>query len=160
MTSSKRNIFRVTGHLCGEFTGDQWIPRTKASGAGLWSFLWSAPEWTLSKQSWGWRFETSSPLCHRNVNLEKSVSYISKFNTLCSWCGQIAAWITLKQAKLSGKWQPLWSHRCTSARTFELAVCARISWWNITMYCNGGSLMDSLGHWTKLTDVNVCKTCK
>ena len=31
MTSSNGNIFRVTGHLCGEFTGDWWIPRTKAS---------------------------------------------------------------------------------------------------------------------------------
>ena len=29
MTSSNRNIFRVIGHLCGEFTG----PRTKASDA-------------------------------------------------------------------------------------------------------------------------------
>ena len=36
------NIFRVTGHLCGEFTGDRWIPRTKASDAELWRFLWSA----------------------------------------------------------------------------------------------------------------------
>ena len=31
MTSSNGNIFRVTGHLCGEFTGLRWIPRTKAS---------------------------------------------------------------------------------------------------------------------------------
>ena len=37
------NIFRVTGHLCGEFTGHRWIPRTKASDAELWCFLWSAP---------------------------------------------------------------------------------------------------------------------
>ena len=44
MTSSNGNIFRVTGHLCGEFTGPQWIPRTKASDAELWCFLWSAPE--------------------------------------------------------------------------------------------------------------------
>ena len=26
MTSSNGNIFRVTGHLCGEFTGTRWIP--------------------------------------------------------------------------------------------------------------------------------------
>ena len=38
------NIFRVTGHLWGEFTGRRWIPRTKASDAELWCFLWSAPE--------------------------------------------------------------------------------------------------------------------
>ena len=43
MTSSNGNIFRVTGHLCGEFTGPQWIPRTKASDAELSCFLWSAP---------------------------------------------------------------------------------------------------------------------
>ena len=30
MTSSNVNIFRVTGHLREEFTGDRWIPGTKA----------------------------------------------------------------------------------------------------------------------------------
>ena len=47
MTSSNGNIFRVTGPLCGEIAGHRWIPRTKASDAELWCFLWSAPEWTL-----------------------------------------------------------------------------------------------------------------
>ena len=37
-------FFRITGHLCGEFTGHWWIPHTKASDAELWCFLWSAPE--------------------------------------------------------------------------------------------------------------------
>ena len=41
MTSSNGNIFRVTGHLCGEFTGHPWILLTKASDAELWCFLWS-----------------------------------------------------------------------------------------------------------------------
>ena len=41
MTSSNGNIFRVTGRLCGEFTGPRWIPHTKASDAELWCFLWS-----------------------------------------------------------------------------------------------------------------------
>ena len=36
MTSSNGNIYRVTGPLCGEFTGNRWIPLTKASDAGLW----------------------------------------------------------------------------------------------------------------------------
>ena len=26
ITSSNGNIFRVTGHMCGEFTGNRWIP--------------------------------------------------------------------------------------------------------------------------------------
>ena len=44
LTSSNGNIFRVTGLLCGEFTGSRWIPRTKTSEAELWCFLWSASE--------------------------------------------------------------------------------------------------------------------
>ena len=44
MASSNGNIFRVTGHLCGECTGPWWIPRTKASYAELSCFLWSASE--------------------------------------------------------------------------------------------------------------------
>ena len=43
MTSSNGTIFRATGHLCGEFTSPRWVPRTKASDADLWCFLWSAP---------------------------------------------------------------------------------------------------------------------
>ena len=54
MTSSNGNIFRVTGHLCGEFTGPRWIPRTKASDAELWCFLDLRLDKRLSKQSWGW----------------------------------------------------------------------------------------------------------
>ena len=34
-------FFRITGHLCAEFTGDRWSPGTKASNADLWCFLWS-----------------------------------------------------------------------------------------------------------------------
>ena len=43
-TSSNGNIFRVTGHLCGEFTDPRWIPRTKASDAELKYSLSSASE--------------------------------------------------------------------------------------------------------------------
>ena len=35
MTSSNGHIFRVTGHLCREFTGPRWIPHTKASHGAL-----------------------------------------------------------------------------------------------------------------------------
>ena len=70
MTSSNGNIFRVTSHLCGEFTGPRWIPLTKASDAELWCFFDLRPNKRLSKQWWGWWFET--PPCplrrHRNVN--------------------------------------------------------------------------------------------
>ena len=55
------NIFRVTGHLCGEFTGDRLIPRTKANDAELWFFFFDlCLNKRLSKQFWGWWFETPS----------------------------------------------------------------------------------------------------
>ena len=41
MSSSNGNMFRVTGPLCGQFTGHRWIPRTNARFAELWCFLWS-----------------------------------------------------------------------------------------------------------------------
>ena len=63
------NIFRVTGHLAGDFTGPRWIPRTEASGAELWFFFDLRLNKRLSKQSWVWWFETiSHPLwLHGNV---------------------------------------------------------------------------------------------
>ena len=71
MTSSNGNIFRVTGPLCGEFTGHRWIPRKKASDAELWFvFLDLRLNKWLSKPWWGWWFETlSRPLwCHCYVS--------------------------------------------------------------------------------------------
>ena len=50
MTSSNGNIFRVTGHLCGEFTGPRWIPRTKASDVEFDAFFDMHPNKRLSKQ--------------------------------------------------------------------------------------------------------------
>ena len=35
MTSSNKNIFRVTDTLCGEFTDHRWISLTKANDAEL-----------------------------------------------------------------------------------------------------------------------------
>ena len=84
MTSSNGNIFRVTGHLCGEFTGLRWIPRTKASDAELWCFLWCA---RLSKHSRGWSFETlSHPLWRHRNDLWKThfmniISVSARFGT-------------------------------------------------------------------------------
>ena len=39
MTSSNRNIFRVTGPLWGDSTGHRWIPLSKASDPELWCFI-------------------------------------------------------------------------------------------------------------------------
>ena len=54
--------FRVTGPLCGEFTGDRWIPLTTASDAELWHFVDLCLNKRLSKQSRRWWFEKQSRL--------------------------------------------------------------------------------------------------
>ena len=68
ITSSNGNIFRVTGHLCGEFTGPRWIPHTKASDAELWCFLRLNKRFSFSKHWSGWWFETLSHPLWSNCN--------------------------------------------------------------------------------------------
>ena len=68
MTSSNGNIFRVTGHLCGKFTGPRWISRTKASDASFDVFFDLRLNKRLSKQPWGWWFETPAWSLWRHRN--------------------------------------------------------------------------------------------
>ena len=77
MTSSNGNIFRVTGSLSGESTGDQWIPLTKASDAELWFLIWSAPNERLSKQSRRRWLETQSRSLLRQCNAQTVVLFHS-----------------------------------------------------------------------------------
>ena len=79
--------FRVTGHLCGEFTSLRWIPHTKASDTELWCFLWSAPNEQLSKHSWGWWLETTSSPLWRHSNDAGMAAY-SEGRIASSWSWQ------------------------------------------------------------------------
>ena len=63
MTSSNGNIFHVTGHLWGEFTGHRWIPLRLNK--------------QLNKQSWGWWYEMPSHSLWRHCN---GLTYINKVN--------------------------------------------------------------------------------
>ena len=73
MTSSIGNIFHVTGPLCGESTGDRWIPLTKASDAKLSCFICSAPEQTVEQSKQPRRRWFKTPLrslwrhCNENI---------------------------------------------------------------------------------------------
>ena len=60
MTSSNGNIFHVTGPLCGEFTGHRWFPSQRRVTRSFDVFFNLFLNKRLSKQSWGWWFETSS----------------------------------------------------------------------------------------------------
>ena len=68
MTSSNGNIFRVTGHLCGVFTGPGELPTRRPVTRSFDVFFDLRLNKRLSKQWWDWWFETlSHPLWrHRN----------------------------------------------------------------------------------------------
>ena len=60
MTSSNGNIFRVTGHFCGEFTGPGEFLAQKPVTRSFAVFSDLSLNKRLSKQSRGWWFETQS----------------------------------------------------------------------------------------------------
>ena len=68
MTSSNGNIFRVTGPLCGEFTGPGEFPARRPVTRGFDVFFDLRLNKQLSKQPWGWWFETPSWSLWRQCN--------------------------------------------------------------------------------------------
>ena len=83
MTSSNENIFRVTGPLCGEFTE---FPAQRPVTRSFDIFFDQRLDKRLSKQSWGWWFETlSHPLWRHSNGGSDHRTYI---NTNCGKCVQ------------------------------------------------------------------------
>ena len=69
MTSSNGNIFRVTGHLCGEFTGHlSPVPTQRPVTRSFDVFFDLRLNKRLSKHLWGWWFETPSWSLWRHPN--------------------------------------------------------------------------------------------
>ena len=68
MTSSNWNIFRVTGPLCGEFTDPGEFPTQKPMTRSFDVFSDLRLNKRLSKQPWGWWFETPSWSLWRHCN--------------------------------------------------------------------------------------------
>ena len=69
MTSSNGNIFRVTGPLCGEFTGPGEFPTQRPVTRSFDVFFDLRLNKRLSKQPWGWWFETPSWSLWRQCNV-------------------------------------------------------------------------------------------
>ena len=69
MTSSNGNIFRVTGHLCGEFTGPGEFPAQRPVARTFAVFFDLRLNKPMIKQWWGWWFETLSRPLWRHCNV-------------------------------------------------------------------------------------------
>ena len=69
MTSSNGNVFRVTGPLCGEFTGPGEVPAQRPVTRSFDVFFDLRPNKRLSNQPWGWWFKTLSWSLWRHCNV-------------------------------------------------------------------------------------------
>ena len=79
MMSSNESIFRVTGHLCGEFTGPGEFPAQRPVTRSFDVCFDLRLNKRLSKQSWGCWFETPSrPFWrHNNVQTITNLGFMS-----------------------------------------------------------------------------------
>ena len=73
MTSSNANIFRVTGPLCREFTCPGEFPTQRPVTRSFDVFFQLCLNKRLSKQPWGWWFETPSWSLWRQCNVSKAI---------------------------------------------------------------------------------------
>ena len=73
-------VFRVTGHLCGEFTGPGEFPAQRTVTQSFDVFFDLRLNKRLSVQSWGWWLETQShPLCRQcNESFVQIMSTVEK----------------------------------------------------------------------------------
>ena len=70
MTSSNGNMFRVSSPLCGEFTGPGEFPTKRPVTRSSDVFFDLRLNKRLSKQPWGWWFETPSWSLWRHCNVQ------------------------------------------------------------------------------------------
>ena len=91
MTSSNGSIFRVTGLLCGEFTGPGEFPTQRPVTRSFDVFFDLDLNKWLSKQPWGWWLETPSSSLWRHCN-EWHTFYRRHFET---W-KNILFWLTIQ----------------------------------------------------------------
>ena len=88
MTSSNGNIFRVTGPLCGEFTGPGDFPAQTPVTRSFDVFFDLRLNKRLSKQPEGWWFETPSWSLwrHCNVHVPSVFSFMRYFDGSLQKC--------------------------------------------------------------------------
>ena len=104
MTSANGNILRVTGPLCGEFTGHGEFPAQRAVARRFDVFFDLRLNKRLSKQWWGWWFETPSRPFWRHCN-EIHILYPSATlrgwhtSSLTMWDNLVDGWHSLQRLK-------------------------------------------------------------
>ena len=91
MTSSNRNIFRVTGPLCGEFTGPGEFPAQRPVTRNFDVFFDLRLNKRLSKQPRGWWFDALSWSLWRHRN-DSNLRVHSNLNDTTQFCSNLSDW--------------------------------------------------------------------
>ena len=149
MTSSNGNIFRVTGPLCGEFTGHWWIPRTKASDTELWCFFWSAPEQKVDNRE---ICDLRHHRAHYDVTIMNTVVvYTLQYSLFLlevpSWLLDCA--IILAQMDSQDWFKYHYTHHCILTVLFQSQILFRFLHW-FFIWCQSGHLSTQwmyVEHW-------------
>ena len=102
MTSSNGNIFRVTDHLCGKFTGPGEFPAQRPVTRSFDVFFDLRLNKRLSKQPWGWWFETPAWSLWRHRNGSNNAQWISMNEMAARFSGGYAARFSVK---VTGNWE-------------------------------------------------------
>ena len=156
--SSNGNIFRVTGPLCGEFTGGhRWIPRTKASDAELWCFLGFAPwinGWVNNRETGDLRrhcahydaivmlkfswFDSIVVECRAFCQIYIKICMTTSRLPLASRCYDICLYLAV--LPLKGHWGPV-IHICVSKLIISGSNGVSPSWHQAIIWTNAGLLL-------------------
>ena len=134
MTPSNVNIFRVTGLLCGEFTGHRWIPPNKGQwrGALMFSFICA---WTDSWANNGDAGDLRRYRAHYDiiVMLPVAETGISRPNWLSSMLDECITVKPVDNDHLMGYFSVFWSSsrwpRATEMSPRRQKLLARVNWY-------------------------------
>ena len=121
MTSSNGNIFRVTDPLCGEFTGPGEFPTQRPVTRSFDVFFDLRLNKRLSKQPWGWWYETASWSLWRHCN-----ATANNFGAMYS--REMPMKVSFKN-----RW-PFYSELNMSQKA-QHSLSAVSLWWINTLYC-------------------------
>ena len=167
MTSSNGNIFRVTGPLCGDFTGPGEFPTERPVTRSVDVFFDLRLNKRLSKQPWGWWFETLSRPLWRHIQWRLSVQWIQaqigghfKINHDLVILGKTVFILrqgpgpTRRETQTSSSISQV-LYMC--AKTFPHHLIIGLLWWESIRVCSLWG--ESTGRWPALRSNNVELWC-
>ena len=126
LTSSNGNIFRVTGHLCGEFTGPGEFPTQRPVTRSFDVYFDLRLNKRLSKQSRGRLFETLSHPLWRHCNAGPPLIASESLDIAKIIATMVRLVVLIKQPRFHCDWLHV---------SVIPVACVIIALWMLQIYC-------------------------